>query len=45
MTINNDLAERFAELVEGAKQHLGRVYWPATAYCEVKPDVPDHSKD
>ena len=24
---------------------LGRFYWPATAYCEVKRDVPDYSEN
>ena len=41
MKIDRDLAE----LVEDAQQDLGRREWPATAYCEVKTDVSDHSKN
>ena len=42
MKIDKDLAQR---LVEALFENLGRVEWPATKYCEVKIDVPDHSKD
>ena len=41
MKIDGDLAE----LVDDVQQYLGRREWPATAYCEVKVDVSDHSKD
>ena len=34
-----------ARKADSNKSHLGRFYWPATAYCEVKRDVPDYSEN